>query len=269
MATPRALILTGYGINCDEETRFAFALAGAEATIVHINDIIENTSILNNYQIFAFPGGFSYGDDTGSGKALANKIKNNLSDEMYAFLQRDTLMIGICNGFQVMVNLGIVPGLTLPFGKVEVSLEHNATFRFQCRWIDLKINPNSNCVFTKGIDMLHIPVAHGEGNFVAPQNIIDALTKNNQIIMQYSKPDGTLAHGQFPYNPNGSMLDIAAICDTTGRIMGMMPHPERHIYFMQRDDWTYLREEYKRNKTDMPVYGEGLKIFKNAVEYFL
>lgn len=268
MVKPKALIVTGYGINCDEETGFAFALAGADSTIIHINDIIENRSILNNYHIFAFPGGFSYGDDTGSGKALANKIKNNLMDEMLSFIQRDTLMIGICNGFQVMVNLGIVPALTNSIGTVEVSLEHNASFRFQCRWIDLTINPNSNCIFTQGITKLHIPVAHGEGNFIAPHNIVDKLVQNNQIIMRYTKPDGTPANAEFPFNPNGSMLDVAAISDTTGRIMGIMPHPERHIYFMQRDDWTYLRDIARREKKDIPEYGEGLQIFKNAVRYF-
>jgi phosphoribosylformylglycinamidine synthase len=268
MAKPKALIVTGYGINCDEETRFSFEIAGAHATIIHINDIIENKSLLNSYQIFAFPGGFSYGDDTGSGKALANKIKHNLYEEMMSFINRDTLMIGICNGFQVMVNLGIVPAFTQPIGNVEVSLEHNATFRFQCRWVDLAINPHSNCVFTKSIERLHIPVAHGEGNFVAPQHIIDKLSNNHQIIMQYIKPDGSFAQGQFPYNPNGSIMDIAAICDTTGRIMGMMPHPERHIYFMQRDDWTYIREVSKRKNKKIPLYGEGLQIFKNAVEYY-
>jgi len=268
MAKPKALILTGYGINCDEETRFSFEMAGADATVIHINDIIENKSLLKSYQIFAFPGGFSYGDDTGSGKALANKIKNNLYDEMMSFLTRDTLMIGICNGFQVMVNLGIVPGLQQPIGTTEVSLEHNASFRFQCRWVDLIINTHSNCVFTRGINRLHIPVAHGEGNFIAPQQVIEQLSHNNQIIMQYTKPDGSLADGKFPYNPNGSMLDIAAICDKTGRIMGMMPHPERHIFFMQRDDWTYLKELAKRENKEIPEYGEGLQIFKNAVQYY-
>lgn len=268
MTRPRALILTGYGINCDEETQFAFELSRADATIVHINDIIENKAILRNYQIFVFPGGFSYGDDTGSGKALANKIKNNLIDEMQEFIQRDTLMLGICNGFQVMVNLGIVPALKNSIGTVEVSLEHNSTFRFQCRWIDLTINQQSQCVFTKGISKLHIPVAHGEGNFIAPKDALEMLMANNQIVMQYIKPDGTLANGEFPYNPNGSMIDIAAICDSTGRIMGMMPHPERHVFFMQRDDWTYLKEIAKRNNEPIPEFGEGLQIFINAVRYF-
>ena len=265
---PKALVLYGYGINCDYETLYGFELAGANATIVHINDIIENKSLLNNYQIFAFPGGFSYGDDTGSGKALANKIKNNLLDEITEFLNRDTLMIGICNGFQVMVNLGIVPALQKPIGNIEVSLEHNTTFRFQCRWVELKINPKSNCIFTHGISSLHIPVAHGEGNFIAPQHIIEHLVNSNQIVMQYVKPDGLPANGEFPFNPNGSMKDIAAICDKTGRIMGMMPHPERHIYFMQRNDWTYLREDYKRNKKEIPEFAEGLQLFKNAVKYY-
>jgi phosphoribosylformylglycinamidine synthase subunit PurQ / glutaminase len=268
MAKPKVLVLTGYGINCDEETRFAFETAGADASIVHINDIINNKSSLSEYQIFVFPGGFSYGDDTGSGKALANRIKNNLIDEMLMFIERDTLMLGICNGFQVMVNLGIVPALSSRAGKVEVSLERNITSRYECRWVDLKIEAGSPSVFINGMKSLHVPVAHGEGNFYAPQEILKKIEDDKLVVMRYAM-DGNIAGGEFPYNPNGSMNDIAAICDKSGRLMGMMPHPERNIFFTQRDDWTYLKERIKREGGVIPEEGEGLAIFRNAVKYFM
>lgn len=267
MAKPRVLILTGYGINCDEETKFAFEKAGGQGDIVHVNDIIKQPSILKDYQIFSFAGGFSYGDDTGSGKALANRIKNNLNDEFLTFMQRDVLILGICNGFQVMVNLGIVPGNS-GFGEASVSLEHNIKNRYECRWVDLNVNQDSKCVFTKGISKVRVPVAHGEGNFYASKDMLQNLEKNNQIVFQYAKTDGSLANGEFPYNPNGAVCDIAAISDETGRFMGMMPHPERNILFTQRDDWTVEKEKLKRAGKDLPEESEGLLIFKNAVEYF-
>jgi len=268
MAKPKVLVLTGYGINCDDETAFAFIRAGAHADIVHINDLIANRAMLESYQIFAFPGGFSYGDDTGSGKALANRIKNNLMDEMRGFMSRDTLMLGLCNGFQVMVNLGIVPALAGFTGVTEAALEHNTTNRYQCRWVDLLIEKSSPSVFTKGMDRLHIPVAHGEGNFFAEQHVLDDMEKNNLVCIRYIKPDGSRARKEFPYNPNGSVNDIAAVCDRSGRIMGMMPHPERGMFFYQRDDWTYLKEKLVREGGDIPEEADGFKIFKNAVGYF-
>ncbi|MBN2040664.1 MAG: phosphoribosylformylglycinamidine synthase I [Spirochaetes bacterium] len=267
MAKPLALILTGYGINCDDETAYAFEKAGAVSKIIHINDIIDSSGILKQFQIFIFPGGFSYGDDAGSGKALANKIKNNLVQEFHEFLERDTLMLGICNGFQVIVNLGIVPAVNNSFGEAEVSLEYNRTFRYECRWVDLAVE-NTNCVFTKGINDFRIPVAHGEGNFYAPETILSKLEKNNHIVMRYVKPGGRPANGEFPYNPNGSMNDIAAICNKTGRVMGMMPHPERNIFFTQQDNWTYLKEKAVRSNYKITEQGEGFLIFRNAVEYF-
>jgi phosphoribosylformylglycinamidine synthase len=265
---PKVIILTGYGINCEEETAFAFKKSGADSIIVHINDLIDNKTILKNSQIFVFPGGFSYGDDTGSGKALANKIKNNLMDELESFISRDTLMLGICNGFQVMVNLGIVPALGGFSKEAQVSLEHNVSSKYQCRWIDLEINPLSPSIFTKGIDRLHIPVAHGEGNFFAPDETINFIMKKNLSVMKYIKPDGTSAKGEFPFNPNGSMNDIASICDESGRVMGMMPHPERGMFFTQRNDWTILKEKHLRNGISIPEESDGMMIFKNAVKYF-
>ncbi len=265
---PGVLILTGYGINCDEETRYAFERSGARADIVHVNDLIASPGMLADYNIFVFPGGFSYGDDTGSGKALSNRIRNNLSEELGSFIERDTLVLGICNGFQVMVNLGLVPAIGEPFGTVEASLEHNKSFRYQCRWVDLKVDVDSPCVFTRGVEYMHIPVAHGEGNFYAPESVIDVIEKEHLSVMKYVKPDGSSASGSFPANPNGSLNDIAALCSRSGRVMGMMPHPERGMLFTQRDDWTLKREELRRKGQPVPEESDGMIIFKNAVSYF-
>jgi phosphoribosylformylglycinamidine synthase len=268
MAKPQTLVLTGYGINCEEETAFAFKMSGSGTDIIHINDLIENRKLLDEYQILVFPGGFSYGDDTGSGKALANRIKNNLLDEIKKFIERDTLMLGICNGFQVLTNLGVVPALNGFTGNAEVSLEHNQSFRYQCRWIDVAVNTKSPSVFTSGIEKMHIPVAHGEGNFYAPAGILEQIESNNLAVMKYIKPEGAAASQEFPYNPNGAVNDIASICSSNGRIMGMMPHPERGMFFTQRNDWTYLKEKYKREGGAIPEFSDGIKIFENAVNYF-
>lgn len=274
MATPLTLILSGYGINCEEETAFAFERAGARTAIVHVNDLIEDRGMLERFNIFVFPGGFSYGDDTGSGLALANRIKNNMLHELARFMERDTLTLGICNGFQVMVNLGIVPGLGMGSaeerspGRAEVALEHNSTNRYQCRWVDLLAEQKSPSVFTAGMKSLHIPVAHGEGNFFADPGVLEALEREGLVALRYAATDGLPAGGKFPWNPNGSMHDIAALCDRSGRIMGMMPHPERGIFFTQRDDWPLLKEKAKRNGAGVPEESDGMMIFRNAVRYF-
>lgn len=265
MAKPSVLVLTGYGINCEEETAHAFELSGAKADIIHINDLIENKNKLFNYEILSFPGGFSYGDDTGSGKALAAKIKTSLLDEFKTFTEKDILILGICNGFQVMTNLGIVPGNS-DFGTPEVALDHNANNRYECRWVYLKVN--SNNLYFKGMDVIKVPVAHGEGNFITSNDVYKKLEDAGQIAAVYSDEDGQSANGQFPLNPNGSMHDVAAITNSDGRFLGMMPHPERNIYFTQRDDWTMLKDEYLREGKNIPEFSDGLKIFQNAVGYF-
>ena len=267
MVKPKVLVLTGYGINCDEETSAAFEYAGAAPRIVHINDLIASPSTLRDCQIFVFPGGFSYGDDTGSGKALANRIKNNLFDEIKKFTERDTLTLGICNGFQVMANLGLLPNLS-GLWREEAALITNNTFRYQCRWVDLIVEKDNPSVFLKGIESLHIPVAHGEGNFYAPADTVSAIEEKKLVAMRYAKEGLQRAGGEFPANPNGSINDIAALCDTTGRILGMMPHPERGMFFCQRDDWTLLREDLRRNGKEMPAESDGMKIFKNASAFF-
>jgi len=262
----KAILLTGYGINCEEETAFAFKKAGAKAEIVHVNDLIASPKRLLEADIFAFPGGFSYGDDTGSGNALANKIRNNLWNELVDFIEAEKLILGICNGFQVIANLGILPGIENRQSKREVALAHNNTARYECRWVTLK-SFSKKCVFTKGIDFIRMPVAHGEGKFVASEQTIKQLNETDNVAFRYAKDDG-LAKGEFPFNPNGSMEDIAGICDKTGRILGMMPHPERNIFFTQEDDWTMQKEKLKRAGKALPKESQGMKIFKNAVEYF-
>lgn len=258
------LVLTGYGINCDEETKFAFESAGAAADIVHINDLIDGRKKLSDYRILAFPGGFSYGDDTGSGNALANKIKNHLWSELEKFIEDDNLVIGICNGFQVLVNLGLLPALD-GYGKRQVALVHNDSARYMDRWVDLQFSGNSPWI--RGIESMSLPIAHGEGKFYAEQNILKQIMENNLVAAKYI--DGEICKYQnLKANPNGALEDIAGITDKSGRIIGMMPHPERAIHFTHLPHWTLLKEKLKREGKPFPEEGPGLQIFRNAVEYF-
>ncbi len=267
MASPNALILGGYGINCEEETAFAFENFGAKSEIVHINDLIDGLKKFDDYQILAIPGGFSYGDDTGAGKAFANRIANNLNEEILKFVQRDTLAIGICNGFQVVAALGLAPALDEKYGERQSGLMANENDRYTCRWVNLKVE-SDKCVWTKGIDTLFVPIAHGEGNFYMPENELAGLKGNDQVVFTYTKEDVSPANGEYPYNPNGALLDIAGICDRSGRVLGLMPHPERHLFFHNRPDFTLQKEKLLREGKTLPEEGEGGQIFRNAVEYF-
>jgi phosphoribosylformylglycinamidine synthase len=253
---PRVLVLTGYGINCDYETQHAFNLIGAEAKRIHINDIIDKIESLENYHVIAFPGGFSFGDDIASGKVLANKIKFNIFEELQKFINDGKLMIGICNGFQSLVKLGILPAFDKNYKKQTVTLTFNDSGRFEDRWIYMKANPKSKCIFTKSIDMIYLPVRHGEGKFVANEETLQRLDKSNQIVFQYIDEQGKLAG--YPWNPNGSLNNIAGICDETGRIFGLMPHPEAHLYGTNHPKWT--REKLAEE-------GMGVKIFRNAAKF--
>lgn len=263
MANPKALVLTGYGINCDEETKFAFERAGAKADLVHVNDLIETPKRLNDYQIVAFPGGFSYGDDTGSGNALAWKIKNNLGIERFS--QDDKLVIGICNGFQVLVNLGLLPAIDRKYGQRQVALNHNSSARYLDRWVDLEMSGSSP--WTKNIERISLPIAHGEGNFYANPEVLREINARGLVAARYV--EGEVCNFQtLPANPNGSLENIAGILDETGRIFGLMPHPERAISFTQLPNWTNLREKYRREGNEIPNDGPGIQIFNNAVRYF-
>lgn len=263
---PKVLVLSGYGLNCEEETKYAFELAGGKTDIVHINDLIEKKFSLNDYQILAVPGGFSYGDDTGSGNAFANRMRNHLWESINRFLQKDSLVIGICNGFQVLVNLGLLPALNGKYGVREVALTNNDSTRYIDRWVDLKIENNSP--WLQNMTFFSAPIAHGEGKFYATKHVMKKLKKNKQIALTYYK--GELCSFQnLTANPTGTLENIAGITNETGRIFGLMPHPERAIFITQLPHWTYLKEKYKRESKKIPEYGPGLQIFKNGVNYFL
>jgi phosphoribosylformylglycinamidine synthase I len=253
---PKVLVLSGYGLNGEQEMRQGFVLAGAEVEIVHINDIIEGQRSLDEFQVLAIPGGFSYGDHTGAGKAFANRVLNNFGDDLLKFIQRDTLTFGICNGFQILVQLGILPAMNGEYGKRQAALIHNASQRYQCEWIRVKVQP-TNCVFTRGLEFLDLPIGHGEGRFYMPEADLDALLDRKQVALTYQD-----------YNPNGAFKDIAGVTDPSGRIFGLMPHPDRSLYFTNRPDWIQRKIELEKSGQEVPEFGPGLAIYQNAVSYF-
>jgi phosphoribosylformylglycinamidine synthase len=254
----RVLVFTGYGINCDYETADAFARAGAQADRVHLNDVIAQPSMLQDYQIIAVPGGFSFGDDVASGKILANRLRYKLGDALKEFVAAGKLVIGICNGFQVLVKMGMLPMLQGEFQQ-EVTLTHNDSGRFEDRWVHLKAAPDTSCVWVKGIDQLELPIRHGEGKFIPRDaGVLKSLRDRGMIALRYCLHDGEAARGDFPANPNGSTDDVAGICDASGRVFGLMPHPEAHTERTHHPRWT---------REPRPEEGIGLRVFRNAVEY--
>ena len=271
----KALVLTGYGLNCDIETAYALELAGACADRVHINAIIDGSFSLDDYKILVFGGGFSWGDDHGAGVIQAVRMKHNIGDRLTRFVENGNLVIGICNGFQTIVNLGLLPGFDNDYKNRSVALTYNDCGNFRDDWVKLKINPDSPCVFTKDLSTIELPVRHGEGKFVADEKIIRRLIENHQVACQYALPAEavesavSVADKQFPYNPNGSMHDIAGICDPTGRVFGLMPHPEAFNHFTNHPDWPSIKEKIKRGEMDaasLPI--TGIRIFENAVTFF-
>ncbi|MBX2834546.1 MAG: phosphoribosylformylglycinamidine synthase subunit PurQ [Micavibrio sp.] len=262
----KVLVLAGYGLNCEEETLHAFEYVGISGKIIHINDLIASPTELDSAQILAIPGGFSYGDDTGAGNAYAQKIKLALQDSLKKFMERDTLTIGICNGCQILANLGLVPAFDSAYGDRKVAVTYNSSARYQCRWIDLKVQSNSP--WLQGLENMHIPVAHGEGRFMMDDDTAALLDKNGQIAATYVKPDGTPANEEFPFNPNGSARDIAAITDQSGKVLAIMPHPERGMFTWQRDDYMQIKDVAARTGSKVEEPADGLKIFQNAARYF-
>lgn len=268
MAKPKTLVLTGCGINCDEDTKSAFEKAGGLADLVHVNDLIANRRMLNDYQILAFPGGFSYGDDTGAGNALANQIRNNLLDEVRDFLRKDNLAIGICNGFQVLSNLGLLPAFKSNYGERNAALVHNNSARYQCEWVDVQFDTEKSPWLWKVAPKISLPIAHGEGKFYADQSVISELKKQGLVAARYAKGEMFDYYQRTEYNPNGALEDIAGITDESGKVIGMMPHPERAIDFTHLPHWTSIKEKLIRSGKSIPEEGPGLQIFRSGVEYF-
>ncbi len=249
----RALVLTGYGINCEAESRYAIEKSGGKAEIIHLNRLLDNPKILESYNMLMIPGGFSFGDDLGSGKVYGNKMRYKLTEPLKEFINAGKLILGVCNGFQIMAKMGLVPE---PDFRQRVSLIANDSGHFEDRWVVLKINEKTPCIYTKGIEALLLPVRHGEGKFIVnDQETLRQLQENGQVVMQYVDSKGRPAG--YPHNPNGSVGNIAGICDRSGRIFGLMPHPEG---FNIPENCPYWRSGNIKEAV-------GLRIFSNAIEY--
>ncbi len=254
---PMVCILRADGTNCDLETAYAFEKAGAGCRMVHVNQLRSGEEKLSDYQIMALPGGFSYGDDVHSGKILAVELTSFLKESLQEFVGAGKPVLGICNGFQVLVRTGLLPERRL--GDISCALVNNDSGRFECRWVSLVIE-DSPCIFTRGMagSCASVQVAHGEGKFLAGDDVLDALESSGQVVFRYAGPEGR-ATMDYPHNPNGSLRSIAGICDRTGLVLGLMPHPERFVDLHQHPNW-------RRGMYSMP---QGLPLFVNAVKYCL
>jgi len=254
--TPQTLILRTAGTNCDRELAHAFELAGAETTTLHLHDLIEDPRKLESFDIVGFPGGFSYGDDIAAGRIFANRLKHRLYEPLLAAIDRGVPMFGPCNGFQVLVKLGLLPDPHA--GRQEVTLAHNTSGRFIDRWTPMTVTPapGNKCIWTQGLGDHDLPMAHGEGRFTAPPEVLDRLEANGQVALRYDTSGG----GD---NPNGSDRDIAGVCDPTGLVFGLMPHPERFLHPTNHPQWTRQPAEFMQ---ETPV---GLRYFQNAVQHVI
>lgn len=263
----KAIILTGNGTNCETEMAHACKMAGADAAdIVHISELLYGQKRLDDYSFLNLPGGFLDGDDLGSAKAGANRFlnariresKDLLFDQLIKFIRAGKLILGVCNGFQLMIKLGLLPALNGDYAKQSATLTHNDSGRFEDRWVYLKANASSPCVYTRGANILYLPVRHGEGKFI-PQNssILSQIQKKNLCALGYCDSCGRSSMA-YPDNPNGSINAVAGICDESGRLFGLMPHPEAYLDRTNHPRWT--REK-------LPREGQGLVLFRNAVDF--
>lgn len=256
MTQVKAIVLRAAGINCDMETEYALKLAGAEAQRVHINKIIEDKKFLDEFQIIVIPGGFSYGDDVAAGKILANQIIHHLSDILHKFIEDRKLVLGICNGFQVLAKTGILPGNGAVRQQGDVTITNNNSGKFEDRWVYLTPQTDK-CVFIEQGQQIYLPIAHGEGKIVTKdEKTLKELKDKGHIAFKYVDKDGN--EGTYPINPNGSTDSIAGLTDTTGRVLGLMPHPERFVRVTQHPHWTRLEDKER---------ADGMTIFNNAVKY--
>ena len=276
MANPRVLVLRAPGTNCDLETAHAFERAGAVAERLHVNRLREQPNLLDSFQILCLPGGFSYGDDVSAGRILGNQIRVRLADDVRRFRDAGKLVLGICNGFQILLKSGILLEDDVPasggVATAQATLALNESGRYEDRWVRLRTQ-GSKCVFFSGVESMYLPVAHAEGKFV-PRDaaVLAKLEAGGQACLKYqlleenganasTLPAGANHAVPYPDNPNGATNDIAAVCDPTGRVCGLMPHPERHLDAVQHPQWTRMKK--------LPPAGDGFVVFQNAVRYFL
>jgi len=261
----RVCIMRVGGTNCDSETRRAFEDLGVRAEVVHLNEVVRKRNLLD-YSALVFPGGFSYGDYVRAGVIWAKGIVAKLNFQLKEFVREEKPVLGICNGFQVLVEMGLLPGFDGMGDFPEACLATNVPIGYNCRWVYLKHENNGNCVFTSRIPkgkVLRIPVAHGEGRFIfakeKEKEHLERLYDNDQLVFRYCTEEGKYAEGKYPDNPNGAFHDIAGICDPSGKIFGLMPHPERAYYNWQQSDWTKMMK--------LPRYGDGRLVFESLTEY--
>lgn len=264
----RAIVITGNGTNCEMEMAHACRLAGAdEVDIVHLSELLYGEKKLDNYHFLNLPGGFLDGDDLGSAKAGANRILHaavlgtgeRLHNQFTRFINQGKLILGVCNGFQLLVKLGMLPGLGGNYTTQSVTLTVNDSGRFEDRWVYLRGNPASPCIFTRGIGGTYLPVRHGEGKLIARDDAtLEAISQRELIALQYTHDDYGEGAIDYPANPNGSVKAIAGLCDETGRIFGLMPHPEAYLHYTNHPRWT---------RETLPADGMGLAIFRNAIEF--
>ena len=269
MKKVNALIITGFGINCEVEMAAAYKLAGANARIVHLNDILIDDHSIHDYDIINFPGGFSFGDDLASGKVLANKMRfkklqsgKTLFDEIITFIENGNFVLGICNGFQMLVKMGLLPNVNGNFQQ-EATLTHNDSAKFENRWIHCKTNPKSNTPFLNDINQIEFPVRHGEGKLIIKNEQLKMeIIQQSLNCLTYTNAEGEPSN-IYPLNPNGSDLNCAGLTDPTGQIFGLMPHPEAYLSFFNHPDWN----RKKRLKKDIEEKGEGLILFENIINH--
>ena len=256
---PRVLVLSGCGINCERETAYTFSLpaVGGEAVCVHLNDLTAQPDQLDGFHVMVIPGGFAFGDDIAAGIVLATRLRYRLERPLSKFLADGKLLLGICNGFQVLVRLGVLPAAGGQKWDQEATLTTNDSGKFEDRWVHLQIDPACPSPFVHGIDRLYLPVRHGEGKFLTrDDDVLRALRANHQIAARYVGPDGGAS--PYPWNPNGSVDDVAAVCDPSGRVFGLMPHPEAYTHRTHHPRWT---------RESLPEEGQGVALFRNAVAF--
>ncbi len=263
MAKPRVLIITGYGLNCEEESQYAWEQAGAEPRRAHLADLLAAPRRLHDAAALMFIGGFSYGDHMTSGHVFAARVRHRMREDLARFLGDGKLVMGVCNGFQIMVKLGLVPGLDGDYFTQRLALTQNDGGTFQNRWVTLRFEPVSPCVFTRGLDTMPLPVRHGEGKiFTLDAALLDRVEAAGGVVCRYIDPATGEPASAFPANPNGSLRAIAGLCDPTGRVFGLMPHPEAFLHPENHPDWVRQRLDGA-----LPAAGAGLRLFENAVAY--
>lgn len=265
----RAIVISGNGTNCEREVAHACRLAGAEvADIVHIAELLSGRVSLDDYHFLNLAGGFLDGDDLGSAKAGANRLrhapvqggKDNLSQQIRRFIDDGKLIMGVCNGFQLMVKMGLLPALDGDFETQSATLTFNDSGRFEDRWVYLKTDPQSPCIYTRGIDGIYLPVRHGEGKFLTSDStVMDTIEDRHLGVLKYSDSSCQEPTMEYPLNPNGSLGAIAGLCNETGRLFGLMPHPEAYVHRTHHPRWT--REK------DLPEEGMGLWLYQNAIRF--